>query len=307
MPASPKQIGLVGLDTSHVAAFTRLLNNPDTPHHVAGGRVVAGYPGGTKGWDKSEGRVDGFTAQLGDEFGVAILDSPEAVAERVDMVFVTAVDGRAHRELVERVLSAGKPVFVDKPFATNVEDAEAMLAAAETRGVPLMSCSSLRYAEPFEQALADDSLGAVQGIDVYGPMALEDALPGLFWYGCHGIEMMVAAMGAGCVEASATVTDGVDLHVMRWGDGRIATYRGRRDGGKGFGATIHRTEGAQQVDASGADKPYYAGLLEAIMRSLPAGRSDVPTDQMLEVVRLMVAGNAAREHGGPVVLSEAVA
>ncbi|MFW6060649.1 MAG: Gfo/Idh/MocA family protein [Phycisphaeraceae bacterium] len=307
MPSQPHRIGLIGLDTSHVAAFTKLLNDPEAPHHVPGGKVVAGYPGGTPDWDKSAGRVDGFTAQLGDEFGVEILDSPEAVAERVDLVFITSVDGRSHRELLDRVLSAGKPVFIDKPFAATVEDAEAMVAAAEAQGVPLMACSSLRYAEPFERALADDSLGAITGIDVYGPMALEPALPGLLWYGCHGIEMMVAAMGAGCAAVRATVTEGADVHVMRWSDGRIASYRGRRDGGKGFGATIHRAEGAQQIDASGADKPYYAGLLEAIMRSLPEGRSDVPAEQMIEVVRVMLAGNAARERDETVSLTGALA
>lgn len=302
-----QRIGLVGLDTSHVAAFTKLLNDPDAPHHVPGGRVVAGYPGGTPGWDKSEGRVEGFTSQLRDEHGIAIVDSPEAVAEMVDLVFITAVDGRAHRELVERVIGSGKPVFVDKPFAASIEDAEAMLAAAEAKGVALMSCSSLRYAEPFVAALADDALGAVRGIDVSGPMALDDALPGLLWYGCHGIEMIVAAMGVGCVEASATVTEGTDLHVMRWGDGRIATYRGRRDGGKGFGVTIHRAEGMQQFDASAADKPYYAGMLEAILGSLPRGHSDVPRDQMLEVMRAMIAANAARERREPVMLEAGAA
>lgn len=210
------------------------------------------------------------------EFGIEILDSPEAVTEGVDLLFITAVDGRQHRPLLERVIGAGKPVFVDKPFTATIEDAEAMLRLAESEGGALMSCSSLRYAEPFAKALADDTLGPARGIDVHGPMALEAALPGLLWYGCHGVEMIVAALGAGCVRVSATVTEGSDLHTMHWMDGRLASYRGRRDGGKGFDATIHRDNGSQQVDINNANRPHDAGLLEAILRTLPEGHSQVP-------------------------------
>ena len=224
----------------------------------------------------------------------------------MDLVFITAVDGRRHRELLERVIGCGKPVFIDKPFATDLDDAEAMLAMAEAQGVPLMSSSALRYAEPFTSALADSSLGPVLGVDVYGPMALDEALPGLFWYGCHGIEMIVAAMGSGCEELKATATADTDLHVMRWADGRLASYRGNRSGRSGFGVTIHRAEGVQRIDPKNSDEPFYAGLLKAIMRSLPGGRSDVPAEQMLEVARLMAAGNNARESGDAVMVERAV-
>ena len=293
MPQELK-IGLIGLDTSHVVAFSKLLNRDDDPYNVAGARVVAGYPGGTPDWEISASRVDGFTAQLGDEFGVSIEEEPEAVAEQSDLVFITAVDGRDHRRLFERVVGAGKPIFIDKPFATTVADAQAMIDGAKAAGIPLMSCSSLRYAEAFTKALKQDELGEVVGIDVFGPMALQDGLPGLFWYGCHGIEMVVAAMGAGCESLAATATERADVIAMRWADGRVASYRGLREAHSRFGATIHRSQGFQTVDVASESKPYYASLLEAILRSLPKGQSDVPANQMLEVVRLMVAGNESR-------------
>ena len=34
------RVGIIGLDTSHATAFTKLLNTPDDPQHVPGGRVV---------------------------------------------------------------------------------------------------------------------------------------------------------------------------------------------------------------------------------------------------------------------------
>src|SRR2546429_9000027 len=41
------RIGIVGTDTSHVTAFTKMLNDAAAPDHVAGARVVAAYKGGS--------------------------------------------------------------------------------------------------------------------------------------------------------------------------------------------------------------------------------------------------------------------
>lgn len=116
-------IALIGLDTSHVSAFTKLLNDPDDPHHIAGAKVTAAYPGGSADLFASYSRVDKFTAELKEKYGVAIVDTPEAAAEAADVVFITSVDGRVHLHQFERVVSYQKPVFVDKPFAVSVEDA----------------------------------------------------------------------------------------------------------------------------------------------------------------------------------------
>ena len=57
---------------------------------------------------------------------------------------------------------------------------------------------------------------------------------------------------------------------------------------------------ASFADAS-AGRPYYAGLLSAIMSSLPKDRADVPADEMLHVIQIIEAGNGSRERDGAVV------
>ena len=69
------KIGVVGLDSSHAGAFARLWHDPTHPHHVPGARIVAAYPGGSADWALSATRVDAFTAELAESFGVAILYS----------------------------------------------------------------------------------------------------------------------------------------------------------------------------------------------------------------------------------------
>jgi predicted dehydrogenase len=59
----------------------------------------------------------------------------EAVAEAPDVDVVSVVVANPlHREIVEGLLAAGKHVLCEKPMAPTVEDAEAMVAAAEASG-----------------------------------------------------------------------------------------------------------------------------------------------------------------------------
>jgi predicted dehydrogenase len=66
---------------------------------------------------------------------------------------------------------------------------------------------------------------------------------------------------------------------------------------------LHRQRGARFADLTNVRRPYYAGLLEAVLRSLPQGRSDVPEEQMLEVVAIMEAANQSRRNGQETTVS----
>jgi len=282
------RIGLIGLDTSHAVAFTSLLNDPSHEHHIAGATVTRAFPGGSPDFEPSRSRVEGFTQTLRDEHGITIVDRLEEATQDVDMVFILSVDGRTHRAELERVLSANKPVFVDKPFATSLADAQAMVEMAQTTDVPIMSSSALRFVPSFAQLLDGSD---IQGIDVFGPMAMQPGLPGYFWYGIHSFEMIVAAMGTGCESVAAQHTERHDTVTLQWPDGRQATIHGVRETHKVFGATLHTTAGPRQINTAALDQPLYVGLLRAILSSLPHGRSAVPTEHTLEVIRLIETAN----------------
>ena len=294
--AQELKIGLVGLDTSHVEAFTSLLNDPKNANHVAGGKVVAAFPGGSKDFELSWSRVEKFTKTLREKYAVEMKETPEAVAEAVDLVFITAVDGRVHREQFERTAKFKRPTFVDKPFAVSVADAEAMVRLANAEEVPLMSCSSLRYADTLVAALGGKREDVI-GCDAYGPLSEVPTQPGLFFYGVHAIDMAVSVMGHGCSEVRATKTEAGDVVTLAWPGGRVASVRLTKDAHSKYGCTLHRKSGPQFVDASAAKKPAYASLLEAILRSLPNGKSDVPADEMLDTIRIIEAANRSRDTG----------
>lgn len=85
--------------------------------------------------------------EIAQRFGIARCYSTpeELVADpHVDVVSVVN-DERAHRPAVLAAVAAGKPVLVEKPIATRLDDARAMVEAAETAGVPLMPAHVLRF------------------------------------------------------------------------------------------------------------------------------------------------------------------
>ncbi len=109
-------------------------------------------------------------------------------------------------------------------------------------------------------------------------------------------------MGTGCKSVQVTKNMNNDFLVCEWADGRMATVRGLRNAHSQFGITLHREKGFQPIDIYANARPYYASLLEAILRSLPEGRSDIPDDQMLEVIRIIDAANESRETNKWVVI-----
>src|SRR5438270_750249 len=105
------RIGIIGLDTSHVPAFTGLFNDPKNEGDLAGFKVVAGFPGGSSDVPASYERIKKFTSTIKEKYGVEIVDSIDTLLTKVDAVLIESVDGRPHLAQVMPVLKAGKIVY----------------------------------------------------------------------------------------------------------------------------------------------------------------------------------------------------
>lgn len=292
-------IGLIGLDTSHAPAFARLLNDTAHPHHVTGGRVVAAFAGGSPDFALSKNRVKQFSAQVRDESGVRLLDSPAAVAKACDAIILTSVDGRVHLKQFREIAPFGKPVFIDKPLATTTSDARAILALAREHNIATMSASNLRYADSIVEALAE--MDTLLGADCCGPMNLEATQPGLFWYGIHAVELLYTALGMGCQSVRAATTEDSEFVIGVWRDGRIGTVRGYRGEKSHFGALLHAKQISRFVDIA-QPKPAYASLLEQALQLFQGGAANPPLEESLEIVRFIEAANESRQSGETVNL-----
>ena len=300
--AADLRIGIIGLDTSHVIAFTEVINDPNHPSHLPGGRVVAAFKGGSPDVQASASRVDKFTSELHDRFQVQLVDNIAALCRQVDAVLLESVDGRVHLEQVKEVLKAHKPVFIDKPLAASLSDARQIDKLAKEAGTPWFSASSLRFAEEYEVIRKDLSMGTIYGVESYGPAHLEPTNPGLFWYGIHAVEALFTAMGPGCKSVSSVSTPDYDLVVGTWNDGRIGSVRGLRKGKEDYGLLIFGEKAVRHVPLADVS---YVPLIRQILQFFRTGQPPVPNVETLEIMAFIDAAERSRQQSGTSVqLSE---
>lgn len=297
------RIGIIGFDTSHVPAFTRLVNDPNDPFHVPGGRVVAGHPSFSPDLEASRSRVKGFIADVAEPYGVEMVDSVEALVDRVDAVLLESVDGRRHLAEIRPVLAARKPVYVDKPLAASYAEAAEIARLAAEHGCPIFSSSSLRFDANVSAVKEDPELGTIMTCDAFSPARLDPTNPGLFWYGIHGVEILYTFMGTGCKSVRVHASDNYDVVIGRWPGGRLATMRGLRTGNLGYGATVFAENKVAQVQYS-KEVPIYAQLLQEIMPFFQGGPAPVPMDETLELMAFIQAAIVSEQEDREVALGE---
>lgn len=298
--AEPVRAGIIGCDTSHCIAFTELINAPNATGYRAQVQVVAAFPGGSDDIPSSRDRVPGYVEKL-KGMGVEIVDSIDALLEKVDVVLLESVDGRVHLEQVKPVFAARKRVFIDKPLAGSLSDAVEIVRLGESSGVPWYSSSALRFGGPATRLAADASVGEILGCDVFAPCATEPHHPDLYWYGVHGVETLYALMGTGCESVSRVAAADADLVAARWRGGRLATFRGLRTGAQDYGATVYGT----QAIASARGFVGYGPHAEEICKFLVTGKPPVAPEVTLEMFAFMEAADESKRRGGaPVSIEE---
>lgn len=299
--SAPPQLraGIVGLDTSHVPAFTKLFNDPKAEGDLAGIKIVAGYPGGTD-MPASKDRVAKFTEQIR-EMGVEIVETIPQLLERVDVVLLESVDGRIHLEEAKQIFPSGKPVFIDKPLAGNLPEAIAIFELAKKHQTPLFTSSSTRFGAGLVGLEGHAELGDLLGATTWGPCSYQSGTPDLFFYAIHGVEALYTIMGTGCETVSRVKGPIHDQTTGVWKDGRLGVYRGIVRGKAAFGATAYGSDGIVQVSES----PNYGNLCRAIGKFFRTGVPPVSEEETLELFTFMEAADeSVRQGGTPVVLSE---
>jgi predicted dehydrogenase len=301
-PDQTIRVGIIGLDTSHVLEFTRIFNDSSDPEHVPGIRVVAAFKGGSPDVEASRTRVDKFTAELREKWNIKIVDDIPTLCGMVDAVLLESVDGRTHLEQVKPVLAAKKPVFIDKPLAASYKEAKEIARLAGEAGAPWFSSSSLRFWEETRRLKNPAGVDHILGYSVYGPSPTEPHHPDLMWYGIHAVEMLYTLMGQGCESASRVSTDGEDVVVGRWKDGRLGVMRGFRNGLDDYGIILF---GHKAVFHSEPRPDSYRPLLVEIAKFFRTQISPVDTGETLEMFAFMEAADMSKGRGGAAVpLSE---
>ena len=116
--------------------------------------------------------------------------SLEELCVKCDYLMVLYPDNPERKfEVIKKVIPYQKPIFVDKTFMNNYEEAKQTFELAKKNNTPLFTSSSLRYA---------DEVVALENVDSLLVVAPSVHLSD---YWIHPLEIVVSKMGTGAIRA----------------------------------------------------------------------------------------------------------
>lgn len=296
------KIGILGSDNSHAERFSEILNLPDhasyLPHSDACIAAIWGQDAERTQAVAGHGQIESVVAEPVDMLG------------SVDAVICVTRHGGRHLKLVRPYLEAGVPTFVDKPLATEPDDARTIVDLATQSGTPFTSFSTVRFSADTRNFLdrARD-LGGIRAGMYSGPASRRNPYGGTIFYAIHSIELMLATQGTGvqwveAIEGPAVDGDGngTVVAVCAWPDGATGTLELTVDAKYAFRATALGKEELLSVTLDISDC-YHEGMKE-ILACLRGGGSPIEPEVMIEAVQIGYAIDQSLDQGRRILLSE---
>ena len=284
-------LGVIGLDTSHTIAFTRLIQGEDDSEQAVRGlriRRCMRFPSPFQ----SEPDQDKRQAQL-EQWGVEVSTSLDDTVRDVDGILLELNDPAMHLHYVRRIADLGKPVFLDKPLAANLDEGRQIVALAADRNLPLWSSSSLRFLDTLDEARK--AVGNPEFGSFFGALGKAAAGSDLIWYGVHTVEMQVAAMGTGAASVRAHQDSRGIVQTVQYADGRRAVTECNQ-GAYFYGGRLQSKDTVRHFDSCSSES-LYVNLLTRIRAFFLTGTVPVPLAETLEVQAILDAGERSLASG----------
>lgn len=271
------RIGIIGTENTHGGHIIDHLNV-----HGNGGdaRVVALSGGASERNEKlrAKGGVEHLVESHLDLLGL------------VDAVIITDRHGGLHREHALPFLAERLPVFVDKPLACGLADAEAIVAAARAHDAPLTSSSAVRWV-PDTDALAGRAagLGAAQVVVTSGPADPASPYGGLWFYGIHPVDVAMRLVPGAVGEVRVDRSSDAIVASAQVGDARVVVTfvaQGSEGGDVPFHAMVVGHHGIAASNLS-LGRDYVAPGLEAFLAMARTGKPPIDYDDLLRPIAFL--------------------
>lgn len=220
------------------------------------------------------------------KMGLRLCGSAQELLDSVDAVLVMAADNADwKKEVLPEALKSGKPVFVDKTFASSREEGKCFFEQAKEHGTPVFSSSAQRYCASIIDYLKREK-GNTRFMSTVGPHDLSN-------YAVHQFEPIVAVMGTGVQRVKGfAVGDKVTQLLLDYGDGRMASFTQTPNPWAEFNFMVSDGESGERLDSS----DFYINTMCAILEFFQTGLPPVTEAETLEVLGLIAAAKDARQH-----------
>jgi predicted dehydrogenase len=240
-----------------------------------------------KVWDEKREDAQTLAAVVGID---QVCDDITECGRDVDGILIADDCTSRHYRFADPLWDAGLPIFIDKPLAGTIEEAEGVVAEAERHGVPIFSASGLQYTREIEEARPEiEKLGRI--------LCAVSANPNeLVFYGIHGLAMLRQLYGPG-IESAQNVGEGdVDIVRYRWRDGRLGIQVGLESGRPGWQLTIFAEKGRLDIPTGDADY-FYWNVMSHFVEMVKTGEQPLPNEQMLEIIRALCRAKESKARG----------
>lgn len=226
------------------------------------------------------------TAEWCAQRNITPASSMEELVDSVDAIMVIAADdARWHEEVCQLPLRSGKPVFVDKTFAPDLETGKRLFALAEDHNTPVFSSSAQRYCQSILDYKAAH-LECPRFVSTVGPHSLDS-------YAVHQLEPIVALMGTGVKRLKGfAVGSAVTQLILDYGDGRMANFVQSPQPWAEFNFMVSDGETGQRLVSD--DSNFYHNLAKAILDFFVHGVCPVRKEETLEILSIIDAARIAR-------------
>ena len=221
-----------------------------------------------------------------EKMNMHLCGSAQELIDSVDAVMVMAADNAEwKREVINEALRSGKPVFVDKTFASCTAEGKHFFDVARANKTPIFSSSAQRYCASIIEYLKREK-GNTRFMSTVGPHDLSN-------YSVHQFEPIVAVMGVGVQRVKGFVVgEKVTQLILDYGDGRMASFTQTPNPWAEFNFMVSDGEKGERLDSS----DFYINTMRVILEFFRTGVPPVAEEETLEVLGLIDAAKDARQY-----------
>ncbi len=282
MPEGQKRIGFVddNLENFHSNVYLKLLRN-ELKHR---GFVVAGCTG----MRPKAGRT------WAEANGVPYFSDTAALNEAVDTYVVLAPSTpETHLELCRQVFPFGKPTYVDKTFAPDLNTARRIFALADQHRAPMQTTSALRYTE-VQDYVQEVGRRQVRHMVTWGGGRSFGE------YAIHPLELAISCMGPNVRRMMRRGSGKQSQLLLDFSDGRTAVVNVYTGSSTAFAASVTTAAATRhfQVDSS----RIFLNTAEAVLDLFETGKPAIDRRESLIIRRILDVAGQKRALSGFVSL-----
>lgn len=167
-----------------------------------------------------------------------IVDKLEDLIGEVDAILLARDDSETHYEFAKPFIEAGLPIYIDKPLATKIEEADRIYELEKYKG-QIFTCSAMAYAPELN---FEDKLGDIKYIDA---CVIKD------WdkYAIHIIEPVLKLFNYKLNVSKLVVNNNGNYKtvILNWENGLTTTFKTLYDCKCGFKIDIYGTNGSKEI------------------------------------------------------------